>query len=1098
MSRDDKNWLYGFDDNSQNNKGPRTGVESPDCFKLIGVDGNSNGGLSPFKGFQLATKHYMPNLPLGDGTVQDFYETADPEGSEGLATSADDDIVSSRWKWNIRDIHPFSVRYGFGWAYGYVYRASKQNNRDTTATNLCELCVLMYTGPESRSGTQSSVKRLHFRLCQVAGPKEFTDTWQRNSPGVSVLGGARGGGADMSVTTQGRYFYIGVEGMPMIQIGIRREGDYSSPNLDDLMVKGGKLINGSFFAGNYGNNILSPGSLETMGPGKRPKFFGLDKWSYLGATTPLSGTRVGSEEVGYGGVWASQYTIGGTISNYGTISGGGTAFAKQARVNTSVNEKDPGQADDELQQLEPGDYAFAYQLQNSETGLRSALSDVAWLRLRDFIPDGRPGMPAGDDNLTVGTTGEQETFLDAIPLFAYWEILMDSDRYDQVLLYRSVRTQDGGGAQGAGILHLEKIIEVPRHTITGGDSGTYVTPNLGGASWQTAARITYGVSLDDKALVYQPTYLDGSIVDEEVPRAGAVAIHEGTMFCSNSREEHRTSSSRYRKEDFNGTGQGEIRYSTLIENNAEHFPAENRYSPKTEGSVVIKWANVGDVLMGFSQDKLYMLRKEGTYLGKPIEMHTGYGIINPHAVAVVGDSAYYCSVHGVKMVRSNGQLGDVSALNYIIQNDWKEEIHWISMAYDGPTNAVYLLNGKRHECYIMWLNTNRVTQLKYAPFRMCSTASWPINWFWDENPSQNRIREWENPLAPRAFFVEDKVYEKPIAVEKGVGDFRRDYSSYPEARELRIFMPRTRNQVVHSRGDVAGTVIANMCQGDGVSRVTLAEDWATTQVNYPGCIKVVASGTSIITNSRSFYVHVLSSVGADGQETTGDQSLVGVSARLVLDAPDLDLLRASGLSSGEFQTGFEDITADFTGAGSSSGGPGSPGDNELYLQLDPVGIAALNGLRAGSRLCIAPIFFEVQTAPLRVELREGASSQNWWDQNWFSQRVASGVGCVFANVSGRASTDGAGDNRFSGLLFQGNDPEELTKGLAKKHDGTYPGNVINGVSQHYSNFGQRFGTREAVLTPGVRVVCSDLDFTMLGFQVKGHSDETSRGKRGSA
>lgn len=966
MPRTNSRWLYDTDAPSADFKGPRSATKKPYASELVGVDGNTEGGLKPFRGFQ----------PM--------------VSQNGIGTPA---VAKELHRLRVVDIHPFTMQVGSdGLIYGYVFRVK---NKDTIGTSNAGCSLYMFSINATASAANDPDRNTWLLDTGVPGPREFTDSSQRLA-----------NGRNMQVTSQGRFLYIGIEGHPMITVWNSQDAATDNIAASDFGGVGGT---------GGGTTPLTGANFGTvkMGPGLRPTLIDDEKWPSLNGSI----TVPTSNAVGYGGVFVTEFALDEL------------AYTPKTK-GTVGSQRDVGQDVDDTTSLEPGDYAFAYQLQDKATGRRSSLSTIAWARLRTFVP------PAASSN-------DPQNLLEGVPKYAYYDIAYDSDKYDQVLLYRSVRTQDGGGSQGAAILHLEKIIDMDEYGATAAGSITQST----GSTW---SRFIYCVELEDKALVYQPTYLDGSFVDEEVPRGGALAMYEGSLFVGSIADPQIPASLGYLKNEIANTGAGEIRYSSLIEQTPEHFPAQNRYAPRQGGSSVTRFEQVGNVLMGWSSDRIFMFRKEGSYLGQPVEMHKGYGLVNPYALSVVGETAYYVCTHGVKAVQSNGRLSNVSALDQLILENWKDALHWLSMAFDSSLNAIFLLNGKQHECVVMWLNTNRVTTLKYAPFSMCATAQWSEG----QNINVSGLyRETTNGLVRRALFIEDKPYSTPIA---------DDPTQYP-----RIFAPADRD-AYHDQGLVDNTVIRNMARGSGDTRFTLARDFPDDILVQPRALYVdTSAGEYPADLTRSFYVHVVEAA---------DENLVGRTARLDMDADWLELTDDSS----ELQTGILHTT----------------GDNEAALSLSSDTYTNFFGLQAGDKVVIAPVYFEWQGYPLEVVSQEGYTFAQ--AEDFFRPRNVEALGCVFTDVSGSGLSDSKSFNKFEGLLYIGNEETPSYEQLAKKHDGTFPESVSDGVVPYYSSFGQRHGVRDVVVTPGVRVVCTDLDFRLRAVLVKGQTEDVERTDRGTS
>jgi hypothetical protein len=389
------------------------------------------------------------------------------------------------------------------------------------------------------------------------------------------------------------------------------------------------------------------------------------------------------------------------------------------------------QTDGDVRSVESGDYAVAYLLQNSETGLRSGLSEVAQIRWSDFDLDGTG----------LGPTLERVNL--AI------EICYDESRFDRALIYRSVRTQAAGGTYIAGILHLEAIIDLADYHSNATDD-----PPLDGNDF---AQSIYFVEKDDKQLVSQETFEDRVLFDENMPKGGVAYWYESTMLVTGIRGATTSSSIAVRSTDVL-RNMGEIRWSSLTDVSPELFPAENRYLPPIPNNRVEVFKPVGPNVVGFSADRQYLIRKEGAYL-RVLPMHEGYGVVGERAADSVGSLIYFMGQSGLKAVSSDGQLDDVASLNEVAADDWKQSMHAVSIAYDTRLACLFIHNGRERETYVLWFNTSKVTRLEDMRFQLVVRGVWPSGFIWDPSLSTGGgfNKSYRGRLEERAFFVQNPV-----------------------------------------------------------------------------------------------------------------------------------------------------------------------------------------------------------------------------------------------------------------------------------------------------------------------------------------------------
>jgi hypothetical protein len=115
--------------------------------------------------------------------------------------------------------------------------------------------------------------------------------------------------------------------------------------------------------------------------------------------------------------------------------------------------------------------------------------------------------------------------------------------------------------------------------------------------------------------------------------------------------------------------------------------------------------------------------------------------------------------------------------------------------------------------------------------------------------------------------------------------------------------------------------------------------------------------------------------------------------------------------------------------------------------------------------------------------------------DFFRMKVVSSLGAAFSDVSGPPLTDSVTAPqtplaRFFGLVWRGVD--DSTYAVAETLD--TEGNHYPSVQDHegvvYAAFGSdasdgKYGVKGTSLSPGLRILCSDLEFRLLGCIVRG-------------
>lgn len=156
-----------------------------------------------------------------------------------------------------------------------------------------------------------------------------------------------------------------------------------------------------------------------------------------------------------------------------------------------------------------------------------------------------------------------------------------------------------------------------------------------------------------------------------------------------------------------------------------------------------------------------------------------------------------------------------------------------------------------------------------------------------------------------------------------------------------------------------------------------------------------------------------------------------------------------------------------------------------------VGNAWLNATVTGDVFVVSPIVFEWAGHPLGMSDEQGMVYSN---ADLFRMKVVGSVGASFTDVVGPPTSDGKTSStpldRFTGLLYAGTEEVASMTALTKDTSGNLYSSVENDEGMVYAAFGVdssdgRYGAKGTTLTPGIRILCPDLDFRLLGCIVRG-------------
>ena len=818
-------------------------------------------------------------------------------------------------------------------------------------------------------------------------------------------------GAQMSVSVFGRFVYVFVEGQEPLAFWVKETGHETSEGTHVTTEM------------TYGLVIQ-----RNTGPGKQPTLLSPRIMTELGAITTTGDPNRG----GAGGVFLTQYGPSEIpLGIYPT----GTPHQEYAGIRS----------------LKPGDYAFAYVLYDPESGRRSSLSQVAEVRRVEFAPE--VFLTTGSASFTPHITTGHDTVLSS--MYAVLELVWDASVYSQAYVYRSVQVQDAGGTYVASILHLDNILDLTEFKTANESS---VTDTATGTDLQQAI---YYYALEDKQLVFQDTFLDRTLFDEQMPFGGASLWYENTMLVSKIKGGQTRSATERNRPGDELRGLGEIRWSSVPDVSPELYPPENRYVPTLPSNSVVVFKQIGPNAIGFSKDRQYHFRKEGSYM-KVQELHEGFGVTSSKAADTVASLVYFVSNKGIKAVDTNAQLDDVRTLNSLIIEEWADTLDYVSVAFDPVVGVLCILNPATEEMGCLWFNTANTTMVKDVACRTCVRGSWPLNLEFTEGSVNWLLQEWAsestrwlNPLGERVLFVKNTP-------DRALHNAEAYYS---------LMVIDHRREKAQTSGEIIGTGIRHSLfpvSGDAIW--TLQDAYTTSgqamrlQTNTmggPGYTKVINPDT------YGLKMYVLKAA---------NPLLVGRSLT-IRSAVSLGILH-------RYDVFFLE------------------GDTSEFI-----------GLQAGDIVGISPVYFEWQGYPVTAQTNEGVPFQK--PDDYFTVKHVRSMGCAFTNVGGNAllypdlDTDASSEvptgniARYQGLVYRGQENEPASIGDTRDTSGNLVRSVVENEATYWAAMGDRpsegtrklrgrFGASGSVLTPGVRLFCPDLDFELMGVMVRGEVMATVR------
>jgi hypothetical protein len=667
--------------------------------------------------------------------------------------------------------------------------------------------------------------------------------------------------------------------------------------------------------------------------------------------------------------------------------------------------------DFEARRLESGDYAFGFVLYNSETARVSAFSEVA--QVRDF---------------------EFEADEETISLYAAMEIVYDSDKFDQAWIYRSVKVQDAGGTYIAAILHLDAIINLSDyHTVNNG-VGEAFPPT------QDFRQAIYYYQLEDKQLVQKEPFVGHNIFDEQMPQGGCGMMFHGSLMVSKIEGSQASSGDEIRPNDAY-SGRGEIRWSSSQYFSPELFPPLNRAEPETPSNEVISLRKAGHNGLGFSNDRMYHLRKEGDTV-RMREIHKGYGLVNHHADEEVGSVIFFVSEKGLKTVDAFAKLDEYHVLDEVIINRWRNTQSRISVAHDPMMGALFILNpdgvdGVHGEGMVLWFNTAMVTSLDDMNFDKVVRGAWPRD-----------IDDFDDTLVSRAFFLKNVPYDAAFPVYNGM------YTSGLKPQVMVVDQEREKTTTFYSVG------------GDPAIRMleTVGVPWATV-VTPPmsGGVGEWEFDVNVPTGIEGGYMYLVQH--APGYDAAAGGSAIG------------SRFRVYGLGDGSEPT-------------------------KLWVDSSNVPTTAFAALLAGAVVVFSPVKVDIRMPALGLVGEDGTPFSGL---EFHRQRQVDSIGAVMVDVLQKGSilvpyVPSTLYDRYYATLYRGSSEEMLERTWPRNLDGNDVVSVQENEGTYFAAYGAdqtelldgKVGVQGTVLIPGFETFTPDMDYRLLSLLVTGKILDTER------
>ena len=149
----------------------------------------------------------------------------------------------------------------------------------------------------------------------------------------------------------------------------------------------------------------------------------------------------------------------------------------------------------------------------------------------------------------------------------------------------------------------------------------------------------------------------------------------------------------------------------------------------SQDEVALAMVTAGDYCFVVGDTNIFRIHRNGNLLAIN-ELQSLAGGVSRFAAIGVGTSLVYVSPNGLYLVDgSSGDFQLVSAMDRIIQDDWKGKLSSIRMAYDNVLGCMIVMNtdSTLKEAQLLWSDTGFLTGLKDIPFKWLTSGIDPVN-----------------------------------------------------------------------------------------------------------------------------------------------------------------------------------------------------------------------------------------------------------------------------------------------------------------------------------------------------------------------------------
>jgi hypothetical protein len=259
--------------------------------------------------------------------------------------------------------------------------------------------------------------------------------------------------------------------------------------------------------------------------------------------------------------------------------------------------------------------------------------------------------------------------------------------FDTIDVFRTINLGNSVTSTGA-IFYLEQTIDKSGNWDT---SGTFdsLTVSVG--------------TVSDQALPFLTMYDPQKDIVQSPPQSGTIGRYADMTFMAQAKSVD---------------GGYDTLHSSMEHASPEYFTTFNKREGDPEDGRPLRFITAGDSMFQLCYNAIVHIFKSKK--GAPLQytrLHAKRGLVGKGAAHSSGNSVFMiCGMGAIMLNATDGSMGQVSAVDRMIHDEWKDDLGDIKSGYDALMNASFFLNPNQSEMFILWHSTQTTCILEGANF----------------------------------------------------------------------------------------------------------------------------------------------------------------------------------------------------------------------------------------------------------------------------------------------------------------------------------------------------------------------------------------------